>query len=130
MPAQRELWSWDPLYSINASRYGVPFAVTHSKVTNAIAAALDARKEGGGVLSHINTPNTARDMLSIVRAHGREKIQYYGFSYGTVLGATFASMFPVSNESCLAICADIYQDKIERLILDGVSFAEDHYSGW
>ena len=33
-----------------------------------------------GYLRHINTDHTARDMLRIVEAHGRTKIQYWGFS--------------------------------------------------
>ena len=28
----------------------------------------------------VSTPTVARDMLSIVRAHGMERIQYWGFS--------------------------------------------------
>ncbi|KAI0015383.1 TAP-like protein-domain-containing protein [Xylariomycetidae sp. FL0641] len=41
------------------------------------------------------------------------KLVYWGFSYGTLLGATFASMFP---------------DKVGRLVLDGVVDA-DRYVG-
>ncbi|PMD59534.1 alpha/beta-hydrolase [Hyaloscypha bicolor E] len=41
------------------------------------------------------------------------KLVYWGFSYGTLLGATFASMFP---------------DRVGRVILDGVIDA-DHYVG-
>lgn len=33
------------------------------------------------VAAHVSTPAVARDMLTIVKAHGREKIQYWGFSY-------------------------------------------------
>ena len=33
-----------------------------------------------GYLRHINTDQTARDMLRIVEAHGRTKILYWGFS--------------------------------------------------
>ncbi|TFK22816.1 hypothetical protein FA15DRAFT_671144 [Coprinopsis marcescibilis] len=69
-----------------------------------------------GYIPHINTPNTARDMLRIVEAHGREKLQYWGFSYGSVLGAVFATMFP---------------DKVGRLVIDGVVDAEDYFAtGW
>ncbi|KAI1485597.1 TAP-like protein-domain-containing protein [Biscogniauxia mediterranea] len=41
------------------------------------------------------------------------KLVYWGFSYGSLLGATFASMFP---------------DKVGRVILDGIVDA-DHYVG-
>lgn len=55
-----------------------------------------AGERGGEWLGNINTEQTAYDMLSIVKAYGREKLMYWGFSYGTVLGSTFAALFPVS----------------------------------
>ncbi len=29
---------------------------------------------------HVSTPVVARDMLSIIKAHGQDKLQYWGFS--------------------------------------------------
>jgi hypothetical protein len=29
---------------------------------------------------HVSTPEVARDMLSIVKAHGMDKLQYWGYS--------------------------------------------------
>ena len=31
-------------------------------------------------LKYVNTDQTARDMLRIIEAHGKEKLQYWGFS--------------------------------------------------
>ncbi|MFC9692563.1 alpha/beta hydrolase [Kribbella sp. NPDC056951] len=46
------------------------------------------------LLPYITTDNTARDMDRIRIALGRDKIDYLGYSYGTKLGATYATMFP------------------------------------
>lgn len=45
-------------------------------------------------LPHITTRNTARDMDLIRAVLGEDRINYYGASYGTYLGAVFTQIFP------------------------------------
>ncbi|WP_405665354.1 alpha/beta hydrolase [Streptomyces sp. NBC_01166] len=61
----------------------------------------DGRDFGAGcerlspaVLAHVGTVNAARDMDAIRRALGDEKLSYFGISYGTELGGTYAHLFP------------------------------------
>ncbi|KAJ4372202.1 hypothetical protein N0V83_003976 [Neocucurbitaria cava] len=100
--------------------------------------AMDA-EDGPDIMEYVTTASVARDMLEIVEKHaeyvskqvvqaaqiegrsrshchdtytpGKAKLQYWGFSYGTYLGSTFASMFP---------------DRVGRLILDGVVSSYDY----
>ena len=51
-------------------------------------------ERSGTILPYISTVASARDMDSIRRALGEEKISYFGFSYGSELGATWATLFP------------------------------------
>ncbi|KAL4928638.1 Alpha/Beta hydrolase protein [Aspergillus undulatus] len=75
-----------------------------------------------GSAAFVGTPAVARDMLSFIKAEQRAagrpedeaKLSYYGISYGTVLGATFAHLFP---------------EHVGPMILDGVVDAEDVYNG-
>jgi pimeloyl-ACP methyl ester carboxylesterase len=48
----------------------------------------------GDTLRHYSTDNTARDMDMIRAALGDPQISYLGISYGTFLGAIYATLFP------------------------------------
>lgn len=60
----------------------------------------------------IDTVSVARDMEFVRNALGQEKLSYYGTSYGTVLGGTYAALFP---------------DRVGRMVLDGVLDFNDYY---
>jgi pimeloyl-ACP methyl ester carboxylesterase len=48
----------------------------------------------GKLLSHITTADTARDLDALRRAVGDRKLTYVGLSYGSMIGQTYANMFP------------------------------------
>jgi pimeloyl-ACP methyl ester carboxylesterase len=50
--------------------------------------------KSGPVLPFVGTENAARDMDQIRQALGDTRLNYLGFSYGTLLGATYADLFP------------------------------------
>ncbi|KAK9772072.1 putative AB hydrolase-1 domain-containing protein [Seiridium cardinale] len=69
---------------------------------------------------YVTTPVVAHDLLTFIKAKAEwsgqspsdVKLWSYGISYGTVVGTTFASMFP---------------DRVGRVFLDGVLNAEQYY---
>lgn len=67
----------------------------------------------GEYAAYVNTPQTAADMNSILDAIGQEDMYYWGFSYGTLLGQTYASLFP---------------ERSTRVIIDGVTNQFDWYN--
>jgi pimeloyl-ACP methyl ester carboxylesterase len=48
------------------------------------------------VLGYVSTASNARDLDLIRQALGEQQITYFGYSYGTFLGATYASLFPTN----------------------------------
>jgi pimeloyl-ACP methyl ester carboxylesterase len=54
--------------------------------------------------AHVSTIEAARDMDVLRSALGRVQLDYFGASYGTKLGATYAELFP---------------DQVGRFVLDG-----------
>jgi pimeloyl-ACP methyl ester carboxylesterase len=62
------------------------------------------RADDAALLPFIGTDNAARDMDIIRAAVGDPQLHYFGASYGTFLGATYAELFP---------------QNVGRLVLDG-----------
>jgi pimeloyl-ACP methyl ester carboxylesterase len=56
------------------------------------------------LLAHASTANVARDLDELREALDERRLTYFGFSYGTFLGATYATLFP---------------NRYERMVLDG-----------
>ncbi|KIP04825.1 hypothetical protein PHLGIDRAFT_179591 [Phlebiopsis gigantea 11061_1 CR5-6] len=66
------------------------------------------------IAESVSTAAVATDMLGITRAFGFDKLSYWGISYGSVIGATYAAMFP---------------ENINHLLIDGVLNSHDWYAG-
>ncbi|MEO9322662.1 alpha/beta hydrolase [Nocardioides sp. C4-1] len=60
---------------------------------------------GSRLLGHASTADVARDMDLVRRALGESQLTYYGISYGSYLGATYAALFP---------------SRVRALVVDGV----------
>lgn len=60
-------------------------------------------RDGGSLMRHITTRNEARDIDQIRRALGERRLSYWGTSYGTYVGAVYATMFG---------------DRTDRIVLD------------
>ena len=52
------------------------------------------KRQGGALLRHVSTADTARDLNLLRRELGQPKLNYIGVSYGTYVGATYANLFP------------------------------------
>jgi len=78
---------------------GLAAALADNKAISAQCA-----EQTGPVLGHIDTVSAAKD-LDVLRAVVNDsKLNYLGYSYGTFLGSTYASLFP---------------DNVGRMVLDG-----------
>jgi pimeloyl-ACP methyl ester carboxylesterase len=108
----------DPMDASDKKSYGEVYARSAAFgdfCTAAHSAANDTAK-------YANTVATATDMLRyteiLAKSNGQDaqksQLWYYGMSYGTVLGTTFAALFP---------------DRVGRIVVDGVVDGEDYYQG-
>ncbi|MGO3148036.1 MAG: alpha/beta hydrolase [Leucobacter sp.] len=67
----------------------------------------------GGLLGHVDTMSTVEDLDMLRSIVGDPKLDYLGFSYGTVIGARYAESHP---------------DTVGRMVLDGVLSPTASYS--
>ncbi|KAJ6259332.1 Tripeptidyl aminopeptidase [Drechslerella dactyloides] len=78
--------------------------------------------EDNQAVPYMSSPNVAYDMLQIAKADARARgecadealVNYYGYSYGTIIGQTFLSLYP---------------QHVGRFVLDSVIDMKDWYRG-
>ncbi|MET0457877.1 MAG: alpha/beta hydrolase [Ilumatobacteraceae bacterium] len=92
VPAVDCIDEYDPYLGIEASPDTPEEELELRTALAELAAGCVARS--GAILDHITTADAARDMDAIRIALGEDTISYFGFSYGTMLGATWATLFP------------------------------------
>ncbi|MFF3328149.1 alpha/beta hydrolase [Streptomyces sp. NPDC002888] len=80
-------------------------AIEQANLTRAKSFADACTQKYPSLLPHIDTVSAVRDMDSIRAALGSRQINYFGYSYGTYLGAVYAKLFP---------------ERVRRLVLDSI----------
>ncbi|MER7174774.1 alpha/beta hydrolase [Streptomyces mesophilus] len=79
------------------------------------------RKETGPLLDHVGTLETARDLDVLRQALDEKKLNYFGLSYGTRLGAVYAGLFPRRTGRMVLDAVDTLDLPAER---DGLAVAK------
>ncbi|WP_305789846.1 alpha/beta fold hydrolase [Symbioplanes lichenis] len=62
------------------------------------------KRNAGPLLAHMSTLNVAKDLDQLRAAVGDAKLSYIGYSYGTLIGATYVNLYP---------------NRVRAVILDG-----------
>ncbi|MFI5592712.1 alpha/beta hydrolase [Amycolatopsis sp. NPDC051758] len=84
------------------------------------------KNNAGSLLNHMSTKDVVRDLDTLRAAVGDRKLTYVGFSYGTLIGSTYTSMFPKQSR---AIVIDGNVDPKLRTS-DGVEYDRQRAQGF
>ncbi len=103
----------DPLKCVSSSQLDTflaydpdPDNATEARRATALVRSLGQACEAhsGPLVAHVSTIEVAKDLDILRAAVGDATLHYYGASYGTLIGATYAQLFP---------------DHVDRMVLDG-----------
>ncbi len=86
----------DSFLDLSAGIAAVPTTAEQLDVVHRYNAAFAAgcKQRMGAYAGQVGTRNVARDLEAIRVALGESTLDYLGYSYGTVVGATYAQMYP------------------------------------
>ncbi|MGK2955925.1 MAG: alpha/beta fold hydrolase, partial [Solirubrobacterales bacterium] len=87
-------------------------------------------KVSGWLRPHITTADTARDLNHLRVLSGESKLTYIGLSYGSMLGQTYANMYPGKVRAMLLegiVDAQSYTRNAETRIASGIRDSDDVY---
>jgi pimeloyl-ACP methyl ester carboxylesterase len=83
------------------------------------------QEAGEGVIGYITTADSASDMRDVLDSLGMKQMNYLGFSYGSELGAVFATLFPTRvGRFVFDGASDFRKSPIESSLEQGRGFEE------
>ncbi len=110
------------------AQVGVP--ISRAEISGTLASYRDygrfCKNNAGALLNHMSTKDVVRDLDTLRAAVGDRKLNYVGFSYGTLIGSTYAAMFPKQSR---AIVIDGNVDPALRTS-DGVEYDRERAQGF
>ena len=96
---------------------------TEQLISGAQDFASECMRRSSELLPYVSTVDTASDMDVLRRALNEEQISYMGFSYGTSLGATWATLFPETvRAAVLDAAVDPTKGYVDGLLLQAGGF--------
>jgi pimeloyl-ACP methyl ester carboxylesterase len=87
-------------------------------------------RRSGQLLEHISTLETVRDLDLLRGLVGDPKINYFGSSYGTKIGALYAELFPLRVGRMVLDGAIDINSKAKIDQIDGFERALHHFAAW
>jgi pimeloyl-ACP methyl ester carboxylesterase len=110
------------------SQVAVP--LTRAEISSTLAGYRDyaqfCKNNAGALLKHMSTKDVVRDLDVLRAAVGDKQLSYVGFSYGTLIGSTYAAMFPKRSR---AIVIDGNVDPALRTT-DGLQYDRERAKGF
>jgi pimeloyl-ACP methyl ester carboxylesterase len=104
--------------------------LTRAEISGTLASYRDygqsCKNNAGSLLKHMSTKDVVRDLDVLRAAVGDQKLSYVGFSYGTLIGSTYAAMFPKQSR---AIVIDGNVDPALRTS-DGLQYERERARGF
>ncbi|WP_439386741.1 alpha/beta hydrolase [Amycolatopsis lexingtonensis] len=108
----------------------IPVPLSRAEISGTLAGYRDygqfCKNNAGSLLNHMSTKDVVRDLDTLRAAVGDRKLTFVGFSYGTLIGSTYASMFPKQSR---AIVIDGNVDPALRTG-DGVQYDRERAQGF
>ncbi|MDQ7992384.1 MAG: alpha/beta hydrolase [Propionicimonas sp.] len=87
-------------------------------------------ENSGRLLEHISTIETVRDLDLMRQLAGDQKLNYFGYSYGTEIGATYAELFPFNTGRLVLDAAVNITDSDEVIQAMGFDLALGNFATW
>ncbi|MCF2131705.1 alpha/beta hydrolase [Strepomyces sp. STD 3.1] len=122
-----------PTSQLNGARYPETRADFDALIAYNREVADGCRRATGPLIDHVDTVSAAKDFDAVRRALGEQRVSWLGLSYGTLLTATYAQLFPEHVRAAVLDGSMDHTIGSRRLAADEAASAEEvfgQFAAW